>query len=423
MFALIDANAFYCSAEQVFRPDWRGKPIVVLSNNDGCVVAANRQAKEAGIQKFVPYFKVKSLCEQRGVIACSSNYELYADLSNKMMNIIGRFAPEQHVYSIDESFLSFKKSYPAIPCLRTQGQLIRRTVWKETRLPVCVGMGETMTLAKIANHAAKKIEGYQGVCVIDSEQERVAILTQLAVSDVWGIGRRLSKRLQLMQITTAYELATMPPGAARKQFGIEVERTVRELNGQVCKVWDEARADKQQIFSTRSMGQRICDKSSLLQALSKHVAIAAAKARKQGLCCQTMLLFANNSPYDDQPTGFKTTGFKTLVELPCATNCSIELTKAMTQAAHKLFREGVRYYKIGIGLLELTSDKYCQLDLFTVSKANLPLMQTLDGINQRYGTDAVFLAAQGIEPKWMMRRDLLTPQYTTKWHSVPQIKC
>ncbi|MBB1380766.1 Y-family DNA polymerase, partial [Shewanella sp. SR41-2] len=229
MFALVDANAFYCSAEQVFRPDWRGRPIIVLSNNDGCIVAANRQAKEAGIEKFLPYFQAKALCVQRNVIVCSSNYELYADLSAKMMAIIGRFAPEQHVYSIDESFLSFKHSYPAIKCLYTQGQLIRRAVWKEARLAVCVGMGQTLTLAKIANHAAKKIPGYKGVCVIDTAHQRNDILRQLAVKEVWGIGRRISKKLELMNIRSAYDLASMPPSLARKQFSIEIERTVREL--------------------------------------------------------------------------------------------------------------------------------------------------------------------------------------------------
>ena len=297
MFALVDANAFYCSAEQVFRPDWRGRPIIVLSNNDGCIVAANRQAKEAGIEKFLPYFQAKALCVQRNVIVCSSNYELYADLSAKMMAIIGRFAPEQHVYSIDESFLSFKHSYPAIKCLYTQGQLIRRAVWKEARLAVCVGMGQTLTLAKIANHAAKKIPGYKGVCVIDTAHQRNDILRQLAVKEVWGIGRRISKKLELMNIRSAYDLASMPPSLARKQFSIEIERTVRELNGEACKQWDEARADKKQIFSTRSVGERICDFESLLQALSKHVGIAASKARQQGSHCKTMLLFASNSPH------------------------------------------------------------------------------------------------------------------------------
>lgn len=227
-------------------------------------VAANRQAKEAGIKKFVPYFQVKAQCAERGVIACSSNYELYADLSSKMMDIIGRFAPEQYVYSIDETFLSFKNCYPAIKCLHTQGQLIRRTVWKEARLPVCLGIAATLTLAKLANHAAKQIEGYKGVCVIDNDHDRTAILKQLAVGDVWGRGRRLSAKLELMNIRSAFDLANMPAGLARKQFSIEVERTVRELTGQVCKVWDEARADKKLIFSTRSMGQCITDVESIL---------------------------------------------------------------------------------------------------------------------------------------------------------------
>jgi DNA polymerase V len=418
MFALVDANSFYCSAEQVFRPDWRGKPIIVLSNNDGCIVAANRQAKDAGIEKFLPYFKVKELCAQRGVIVCSSNYELYADLSSKMMNIIGRFAPEQHIYSIDESFLSFKNCYPAIKCLSTQGQLIRRAVWKEARLAVCVGIGETLTLAKIANHAAKKVKRYHGVCVINTDQERVDILKQLVVGDVWGIGRRIGKKLALMNIHTAYQLACMPPGLARKQFSIEVERTVRELNGQVCKVWDEARADKKQIFSTRSVGERITDFDSLLQALSKHVGIAASKARKQGSSCKTMLLFASNSPFDERPVSYKA-----IVHFPCPTNCTVELTKAMSEAAPKLFRDGVRYYKIGVGLIDLASEQYSQFDLFNPPTAKPALMLALDHINQRYGSDTVFLAAQGIEHKWAMRRDLLTPQYTTKWLSVPHIKC
>lgn len=184
MFALVDANAFYCSAEQVFRPEWRGKPVIVLSNNDGCVVAANRQAKAAGVEKFKPYFQVKSLCEQKEVIVLSSNYELYADLSAKMMDVIGRFGPEQYVYSIDESFLSFERVYPAIADLNAHGHKLRRAVWKECRLPVCVGMGPTLTLAKIANHAAKKLPDYQGVCVLSAAHEWEPVLAQLAASDV-----------------------------------------------------------------------------------------------------------------------------------------------------------------------------------------------------------------------------------------------
>jgi DNA polymerase V len=418
MFALVDANSFYCSAEQVFRPDWRAKPMIVLSNNDGCIVAANRQAKAVGIEKFLPYFQLKALCAKHKVIVCSSNYELYADLSAKMMAIIGRFAPEQHVYSIDESFLSFKHCYPAIKCLQTQGQLIRRAVWKEARLAVCVGMGETLTLAKVANHAAKKIPGYQGVCVIETPAQRCAILKQLSVTEVWGIGRRIGKKLQQMNIRTALDLASMAPKLARQQFNIDIERTVRELNGQACKEWDEARADKKQIFSTRSVGARITDCDSLLQALSQHIAIAAAKARQQGSLCKTLLLFASNSPHDAKPVSYKA-----LVHFPSPSHCTLELTQAMTKVASQLFRQGVRYYRVGAGLIELTSAAHHQLDLFNPPKMNPALMHTLDGVNQRYGRDTVFVAAQGTQQKWAMRRDFLTPQYTTKWHSLPQIKC
>ncbi|QSX28579.1 Y-family DNA polymerase [Shewanella cyperi] len=418
MFALVDANSFYCSAEQVFRPDWRGKPVVVLSNNDGCVVAANKQAKAAGIEKFKAFFEVRELCQRAGVIALSSNYELYGDLSAKMMQIIGRFAPEQHIYSIDESFLSFKRVYPAIKDLTAQGQAIRRAVWKEARLPVCVGIGPTLTLAKAANHAAKKLDGFNGVCVIDSEAKRRQVLERMTVGDVWGIGRRISAKLELLDIRSAWQLAQMPPGLARKAFSIEIERTVRELSGTACKQWDEARADKKQIFSTRSVGERITDVQSLGQAIAKHVGIASAKARKQRSLTSAVLVFANNSPYDERPIGFKQ-----LVRFPVPTNCAAAITSAVAQVVPELYRPGVRYYKIGVGLLDLISDIHFQPDLFAPPPADPRLMQACDALNIRYGSNTLFLAAQGIEQKWAMRRQLLTPQYTTNWRHLPLICC
>lgn len=418
MFALVDADSFYCSAEQVFRPDWRGRGIICLSNNDGCIVSANKQAKAAGIPKFAPYFQVKELCKKHGIIVCSSNYELYADLSSKMMNIIGRFAPEQYVYSIDETFLSFKNCSQVITDLESHGRLIRRTVWKEAKLPVCVGLGPTLSLAKIANRAAKKLPEFRGVCVIDNDQVRIQILKQIDVEDVWGIGRKLSVKLRLMNIKTAYDLSNMAAGLARKTFSIEVERTVRELNGQVCKMWDQVKADKQQIFSTRSVGERITAFDQLQQALSKHIGIAAAKARKQGSVCKTILIFAASSPHDAMPMSFKS-----VVHLPCPTNNTIDLSKAVSKAAKALFREGVRYYKIGVGLLNLSSEMNSQLDLFNAPTADPALMNVLDRLNGKYGRDTLFLAAQGTEQKWAMRREFLTPQYSTKWHCLPRIKC
>lgn len=418
MFALVDANSFYCSAEQVFRPDWRGKPMVVLSNNDGCVVAANRQAKDAGVEKFKAYFEMRALCEAKGVIACSSNYELYGDLSAKMMQVIGRFAPEQHVYSIDESFLAFHRCEKAIPDLLIHGQKLRRAVWKECRLPVCVGIGPTLTLSKVANHAAKKVEGYHGVCVIDNEQQRTAILGQMKTSDVWGIGSRIRKRLEFMGINTALQLAKMPPGIARKEFNVEVERTVRELNGEACKGWDEARADKKQIFSTRSVGERITCPDMLRQAICKHAAIAAEKLRRQQSLVRTMMVFAANSPYDEKPQGFKT-----VYRFAFPTDDTVAITKAVAAQLTALYKPDVRYYKIGVGFIDLTSGKHKQEDLFDDLPSNPALMRAFDGLNQKYGSGAVFLAAQGIDPRWAMRREFLTPQYTTKWRDLPRVWC
>lgn len=419
MFALVDANSFYCSAEQVFRPDWRGKPIVVLSNNDGCIVAANRQAKEAGIEKFKPWFQVKALAKQKGVIACSSNYELYSDLSSKMMQIVGPFAPRQHIYSIDETFLDLSGMRLNASELLSLGADIRRTVWREARLPVGVGFGETLTLAKAANHAAKRIEGFNGVCAINSEAMRQSILAQMHVSDVWGIGRKLSRRLETMGINTGLQLSKLPIKLARKPFSVEIERLVLELNGTPTRNWDESRADKQQIFSTRSTGERIQTLESLKQAFAMHVAKACQKARQQHSIAASVFLFAHNSPHDDGVSR----GFRHLLRLTTATNDSLVIGAQVARIIPRLFVANVRYYKIGIGLVDLRPQEHEQYDLLTPSAEEPKLMMVLDKLNQRYGSDTIFVAAQGIHEKWHMRRDLLTPQYTTDWRQIPVVKC
>ena len=421
MFALVDANSFYCSAEQVFRPDWRGRPLVVLSNNDGIIVAANRQAKEVGVEKFKAYFQVKNQCEQAGVIVRSSNYELYGDLSEKMMQVVGRFAPSQHIYSIDESFLRFHGCQGLLD-FKEHGRKLRRAVWKECRLPVCVGMGHTLTLAKAANHAAKKNPSYQGVCVIECESSREKILRRLLVSDIWGIGRKLSLKLRLQGIENAWQLSKQSPVLMRKNYSVEMERTIRELKGEPCKDWDTARADKQQIFSTRSVGERITNVDFLHQALCQHTAIAASKLRAQGSVCSVLMAFAGNSPYDE-----KSKSFKQMYRFSQPTNDTLTLTKAVSSLLSNLYQEGVRYYKVGIGLFEIRNGRFLQPDFFIIQKEHPFLMKVFDGINQRYGKGTLFLAAEGIPQKgraqeWSMKRALLSPQYTTKWSNIPIIK-
>ena len=424
MFALVDANSFYCSAEQVFRPEWRGKPIIVLSNNDGCIVAANKQAISLGITKFQPYFKVQQLCKEKGIIVCSSNYELYGDLSNKMMQIIGRYAPQQHIYSIDESFLSFEHYMQSIPCLIEHAQKIRKAVWKETRLPVCVGLGPTLTLAKLANHIAKRLPEFKGVYLLESlsslnkTDTQKQLLEKLSTGDVWGIGRKTVKKLQAHGIHNIAELMYIKPHQIKQHFNVELLRTIKELSGEQCKCWDQTRADKLQIFSSRSLGTRIVDIDSLKQALVKHASIAAAKARKQGLLCAAFIVFTANSPFDKQPRSFKI-----IKHFRPPTNSTADLIQAISEAMSALYMPGVQYYKIGVGLLDLTSEHDQQYELFNPHKTDAPLMKLLDNINHKYGSDTLHYASQGLDEKWSMRREFLTPQYTTSWGDIPKIHC
>jgi DNA polymerase V len=390
----------------------------VLSNNDGCIVAANKQAIALGIKKFKPFFEVKNFCQQAGIIACSSNYELYADLSHKMMQVIARFAPEQHIYSIDESFLSFKHCHEAIPDLVSHAQKIRRAVWKETRLPVCVGIGETLTLAKVANHIAKKWPGFNGVCVLQNKAFIKKAFQQLSPQDVWGIGRKTGEKLKQNGILNAWQLSQLNVRFLPAGFNVELQRTIKELNGEVCKNWDGVRATKLQIFSTRSMGKRITDIHSLNQALAKHVSIAAVKAREQQSLCGTLMAFATNSPFDENPCGYKI-----LTSFNPPTNDTSQLLKAISDNIQQLYQPDVAYYKVGIGLLNLSSEEHLQWDLFHPSESNISLMNVLDQINRRYGTDSAFFVAQGINEPWSMRRELLTPQYTTNWMHIPKINC
>ncbi|BCL74038.1 DNA polymerase V subunit UmuC (plasmid) [Vibrio nigripulchritudo] len=414
-YALVDANSYYASSEAVFQLELRRKGVIVLSNGDGVVVAANKIALAAGIKKFAPFHEVRELCDLHDIAYFSSNYELYADLSTRLMTVIGRFAPTQHVYSIDECFLSFKGCN--VPDIKSHAREIRKCVWRELRLPVCVGVGTTLTLSKLANHASKKVSGYEGVCILDSQAEVQRLLKQVHVSDIWGIGSRLATRMKWMGISTGYDFYIQRPAEMRKDFSIEVERVLLELRGIPSKTWDAVRADKQQIFSSRSFRNRIKDRISLEQAIATHANIAATKAREQQSQCGTMICFASNSAYDESPKNFKA-----IHRFAEPTSDSRVITKAAINLAEQLFVPGVDFYKIGIGLVDLTSAKNRQLSLF--SPVDDPAcMETFDHLNRKYGRDTVFLAAQGINNKWAMARKYLSKQFTTNWRHLPRVKC
>ncbi|MGB1238440.1 MAG: Y-family DNA polymerase [Pseudomonadales bacterium] len=419
MYALCDATSMYASCEKVFDPAIRNKPVVVLSNNDGCIVAACPIAKRAGVgKKFIPYFQVREALEQAGAVIRSSNYELYADLSQRMMDRCATFAPNCHVYSIDECFLSFDHWQPDEGWLE-YARRIRRTIWKEVRLPIGVGVGSTPTLAKVANHAAKKLPGFRGAAVIDSEAQRRNILQQLQLEDVWGIGRRLAPRLRDLGIHNAWQLACAKPGWIRKQFSITLENTVYELNGQ-CKIsWDEVRAPKKEIFSTRSFGQRVSDKDQLHQALSSHVSIAASKLRKQQSLASAMLVFASNSPHDNTPfyRGAHLHRFIT------PTQDTLRIANACRTVLERIYRPGIQFYRCGIGLMDICPQHHYQQDLFRTQCDNTALMQCLDSIHQRFGRDSLFIAGQGTQQKFAMRREFQSPRYTTRVKDFPVVQC
>lgn len=418
MYALVDAVSFYASAEKVFNPALRKKPVVVLTNNDGCICAVCPIARRLNIPKFQPYFKVKHLLAKHNVVIRSSNYELYADLSDKMMNIISRFCDKQHIYSIDESFLHFDGYTPLINNWQQYGQTIRQAVWKETKLPVGVGFGPTPTLAKAANHAAKRLAGFNGVAVIDNETSRQHILSKMHVADIWGVGKRIAKKLALLNINTALDLAEQEPRRIRRLFSVVLERTVSELRGIPCLSWDEVRQDKREIFSTRSFGTRLSDPTALKAALISHAMIVARKLRQQNSVTTRLLLFMASSVHE-QHYAKKTVCY----ELTCPSADSAIFANTVSETFAALYQPNVRYYKCGVGAIELSPAKFQQPDLFNHRQDNIKLMRCLDTINKRYGTDTLTLASQQQSQDWHMKRAFLSPQFTTCWQHLPKITC
>ena len=294
--ALVDVNNFYASCERLFRPELRGRPIVVLSNNDGCVVSRSPEAKAMGIKMAGPYFKIREQFEAHGGVAFSSNYALYGDMSGRVMSTLETMAPELEVYSIDEAFLSLSESFAGD--LTAYGQQIRQRVWQWTGLTVGVGIGPTKTLAKLANYAAKKWPATGGVVDLRDELRRARLMAITPVDEVWGIGRRLGAKLVAQGINTVADLVASDAKGLRAQYGVVVERIVQELRGLPCAELTVEPAAKLQILSSRSFGERVTDRGEMAQALSGFMARAAEKLRAEGMCCQRVHLFVRTSPFD-----------------------------------------------------------------------------------------------------------------------------
>lgn len=418
MYFLADSNSFFTSVEKVFDFKIRGLPIISLSSNDGTIIALSESAKKLGLKKGTAFFKIKSFCEQNGVVVRSANFPLISDISARVMATVGRFAPEQYCYSIDEMLLRYQNINKVIPNLTDHARLIRKTVYKECKIPISVGGGSSITISKVANKLAKQHKSLNGALVIESENTRIRALKATMIEDIWGIGRRLAPKLSLMGFKTAYDLSQMNLNVARSQFSINLERTVRELNGVPCYHWDEVEPDQQQIFSTSTLGLKIFSKEPLLQALSKHAAVAAHKARRKNLKSKAVTCFIANSAFDQAPVHLRA-----MHEFEFATNDTCSITKAVTAMGSQLFKENIAFNKVGVGLLELSNVKNTQYDLFNSNPENPALMLALDGINARYGRDTIYLGSQGTDstPKWGAKKEYLSKEYTTNWEHIPVV--
>lgn len=420
MYALVDVNNFYTSCETVFRPDLYGKPVVVVSNNDGCIISRSAEAKLLGIKMGAPYFKIKEELRRQNVTVFNSNYALYADLSHRAMLTLTEIAPAVEVYSIDEAFIDISGLSNCIP-LTTFGHQLRKQVLKNTGLTVGVGIAPTKTLAKLANFAAKNWPKIGGVAELSDHQRQRKLMSKVPVEEVWGVGRHISKKLQSMGIETALQLADSSSWIIRKNFNVVLERTVRELRGESCLAFDEFSPTKQQIMCSRSFGHRITEYEDMHQAICTYAERAAEKLRTEKQFCCVISVFMRTSPhanneifYSPQASG----------RLAIPSNDTRDIIRVATNSLDRIWKEGFRYMKAGVMLSDFFSQGVAQLNLFDEHKPwhnSRELMQVIDDLN-RSGRGTVWFAGQGIQKSWSMKREMLSPGYTTRYSDLPIVK-
>lgn len=420
VMALVDVNNFYVSAERVFNPRLEGRCVVVLSNNDGCVVARSAEVKALGVAMGGPWFKLKDLARQHNIIALSSNYALYADMSNRVMTVLGEFSARQEIYSIDECFLDMSGLTVNFTEYGTQ---IRSRILQWLGLPVCVGFAPTKTLAKLANHVAKKRPEFGGVCDLTamSAQQVDALLRGIAVGEVWGVGRKLNQHLQQGGISTVQQLRDFDLHRLRNRFGVVMERIVRELRGEPCLDMTDVTPPRQQIISSRSFGQPVTMLEDLQEAVSAYMSTAAVKLRGQGSVAGSVHVYILTNEHKKNEPQY-TPGIT--LALRKATDDTMQLVAAANAGLRRIFRPGYRYKKAGVMLSEISPAHIVQEELFAdviPDDKSLRLMAVMDGINARMGKHAIRLASDGVEQNWRMNRGSMTPAYTSDWEELAEV--
>ena len=424
LFALVDVNNLYVSCERVFQPKLETVPMVVLSNNDGCAVARSSEVKALGVKMGTPWFQMQDLARQHGITAYSSNYTLYGDMSNRVVQVLKTFTPKIEIYSIDESFLQIESVLKRYQDTIELGQSIRKTVKETTGLPVCVGIGASKTLAKLANHLAKKHPTFSGVCDVQAmpTEELYQWMSETEVGEVWGIGRQLNKKLKAQGIHSVFDLLHVSPQAMRQQYGVVMERLCYELRGTSCLQLEEVASDKQQIIASRSFGKLVTSQAELAQSVATHVARAAEKLRAQDGVTSALTVFIQTNPFKQhEPQHHQST----TIPLADPTDNTLTLTSAALAGLKQIYQPNFRYKKAGIILSCIGDKPSVQQSLFENLECkgkSAHLMKVMDEINTRFGNAAIRSAASGTQDSkqaWQMRSNNRSPNYTTKWDELP----
>lgn len=416
VFGLCDVNNFYVSCERSFNPALEHKPVIVLSNNDGCAVARSNEVKALGIKMGTPLHQIQHLVQQNGIQVFSSNYVLYGDMSNRFISIIEEFTDKVEVYSIDEAFIrydGFESKY-----LLEHTQKLVSTVRKGLGLPICVGLAPTKTLAKVANHYAKKLNKPGGVLTLFSERNLYKALSNLPVGEIWGIGRQLSHKLQLEGIHTALQLRDSDFKTLQRKFSVNMERTILELRGQPCLALDQAPSKKKQIVCSRSFANKTCDINTIRESIAYHVTRACENLRNQRSMAKSISIAIRTNPFSTQDKQYSNS---LTVTLPEHSDITPVFLRAANQALRKIYRSGYLYKKAGIILNDLCDSELHQSDLFHTIPNNPELMNAVDKINDRYGKSTARYGAEGFKRTWVMKSDRRTPEYTTNWNDLIKV--
>ena len=417
-FALVDCNNFYASCERIFDPKLIGRPIVVLSNNDGCIITRSVEAKALGIKMGEPYFKAKKIIQKNNVKVFSSNYALYGDISQRVMETLSSFSPDIEIYSIDEAFLGFNgfRNYELITYCRYMREKVKNWVG----IPVSIGLSGTKTLAKIANHLAKKNPHYAGVCILKNKSAIDKALRETEINDVWGIGRRLSIFLKKYNIRTAKDFILLDKQWVRKNMGVVGEKIYFELQGISCLDLELLPSSKKSCCVSRSFGNPMEKLNYLEESISNYGTRVADKIRGEKLVAQSMSIFVLTNHFNKREKQYSNS---IRLQLPFPTNDSIKIVKKALEGIRKIYRRGYRYKKIGIILYELNKASEIR-GLLDIDRAQSDsMMKTIDQINYRYGGSAIKLASEGIEKKWSMKREKMSPCYTTCFDELLEVNC